>query len=106
MSKSNTTGFFIIILLITFNSAGCKNSDNRSIRSGKSKLAENEIVPVKKEEAAALERVTFFIENSGSMFGYVNRLMSLRIRLSAWPLPNLQNDELYSSTEHPTHNSE
>jgi len=26
-----------------------------------------------KEEAPALEKVIFFIENSGSMFGYVNR---------------------------------
>lgn len=73
MSKSNTIRFFVIILLITFSSAGCKNSDNRDIRSGKSRSAENEIVPVKKEEDAVLEKVTFFIENSGSMLGYVNQ---------------------------------
>ena len=73
MSKSNAIEVFVIIVLITFSSAGCKNSDNRDRRSGKSKSAENEIVPVKKEEPAVLEKVTFFIENSGSMFGYVNQ---------------------------------
>jgi len=73
MSRSKTFRFFALIFLIFLVSFGCNNSGNPDKKPGKSKSAENTVMPVRKEEAKLPEKVIFFIENSGSMFGYVNQ---------------------------------
>lgn len=73
MTKRNIIGFFAVIVLISLNISGCNSHKNRYESSGKMKAEKNDTLPVIKEKTAALEKVTFFIENSGSMFGYVNQ---------------------------------
>jgi hypothetical protein len=76
MIKCKTFGFFALIIIITLNISGCNRCSNRDAGSGKSKSAQNKAMPVqqqKQQEDAILKKVLFFIENSGSMFGYVNQ---------------------------------
>jgi len=73
MSRSKTFGFFALIFPIFLVNYGCNNSGNPDKKPGKSKSAENTVMPIRKEEAKLPEKVIFFIENSGSMFGYVNQ---------------------------------
>ena len=73
MTKRNITGFFAVIVLISLNISGCNSCKNRYESSGNIKIEKNDTIPVIKEKTAVLEKVTFFIENSGSMFGFVNQ---------------------------------
>jgi hypothetical protein len=75
MSKRNIIGFFAVIVLISLSISGCNSRNNRYESSGKLKTKKNDSIPVIKEKTAVTElgKVTFFIENSGSMFGYVNQ---------------------------------
>lgn len=65
----------LISVLITFLIiSGCNSRSARNpAGSAKPGTVQKEAEVVDKEEAPALEKVIFFIENSGSMFGYVNR---------------------------------
>lgn len=73
MTKRNTIGFFSLIIIIFLNLPGCKGDSNRNLIAGKSNNAIESMEPLPKKDAVALEKVIFFIENSGSMFGYVNQ---------------------------------
>ena len=73
MAKRNIIGFFAVIVLISVNISGCNSHKSRYESSGKLKTEKNDTLPVIKEKTAVLEKVIFFIENSGSMFGYVNQ---------------------------------
>ena len=73
MTKRNIIGFFAVIVLISLNISGCNSCKNRYESPGKLKTQKNDTIPVIKEKTAVLEKVTFFIENSGSMFGFVNQ---------------------------------
>lgn len=75
MTKRNIIGFFAVIVLISLNISGCNSRKSRYESPGKLKTEKNDSIPVIKEKTAVPElgKVTFFIENSGSMFGYVNQ---------------------------------
>lgn len=73
MTKRYTIGFFALIIIITLNISGCNSCSKRDSRSGKSKSAPEAMAPIQKKDTLVLEEVIFFIENSGSMFGYVTR---------------------------------
>jgi hypothetical protein len=73
MTRHSIFGFFTLIFLITLNISACKSRSTRDAEPVKSGSEKNGIIPVQKEGTAALEKVIFFIENSGSMFGYVNQ---------------------------------
>ena len=67
--------FCLISILITFFiTTGCNSRSARKPDSRKPEAVQQEAVTVAEEEVPALEKVIFFIENSGSMFGYVNRV--------------------------------
>lgn len=72
MTRYFTIGLFALVILIPFYISGCK-SRSRDTESAKPKPAQNELMPVQKEENIMPEKVIFFIENSGSMFGYVSQ---------------------------------
>jgi hypothetical protein len=61
------------IILVSFTIYGCKNSSNRNIGPMQSGSAENETIIVKNEGPVLLKKIVFFVENSGSMYGYVNQ---------------------------------
>lgn len=73
MIKRKTFRFFVLIIIISLNISGCKSRSARNAEPGKSKSVQVETIPVQMEETAVLEKVIFFIENSGSMFGYINQ---------------------------------
>jgi hypothetical protein len=75
MTKRNIIGFFAVIVLISLIISGCNSRKTRYESPGKLKTEKNDTIPVIKEKTAVSEigKVTFFIENSGSMFGYVNQ---------------------------------
>ncbi len=69
------SGFLTLIILISFNISGCKSrsSNSNNAVTTKPEPSENIPVPVQKVDNTILEKVIFFIENSGSMFGYVSQ---------------------------------
>jgi hypothetical protein len=73
MTSRNSLEFFTLIFLISLNISACKSRSTGDAGPTRSKTAQNEIIPVQKSETLILEKVIFFIENSGSMFGYVNQ---------------------------------
>jgi hypothetical protein len=75
MTKRNIIGFFAVIVLISLCISGCNSRQTRYESPGKLKTEKNDTITVIKEKPTVpeLEKVTFFIENSGSMFGYVNQ---------------------------------
>ena len=72
MTRLYTIGLFALIILISLDISGCK-SRSRDTESARSKPAQREPMAVQTEENIMPEKVIFFIENSGSMFGYVNQ---------------------------------
>jgi len=72
MTRHNIIGLFALIILISIDISGCK-SRSRDTGPVTSNPVQNEPLPVREEENAMPEKVIFFIENSGSMFGYVNQ---------------------------------
>ena len=73
MIKRSTFGFAALIFIVSLNFSGCKSRSSQDKEPEKSESVQNEAVPVQKQEAYALGKVIFFIENSGSMAGYVNQ---------------------------------
>ncbi|MBS1232010.1 MAG: hypothetical protein H6R35_848, partial [Bacteroidetes bacterium] len=66
--------FCLISILITcFITTGCNSRSARKPDNRKPEAVQQEAVTVAEKEGPILEKVIFFIENSGSMFGYVNR---------------------------------
>ncbi|MGQ1948367.1 hypothetical protein ACT3CD_14830 [Geofilum sp. OHC36d9] len=67
--------FYLILILLIFTSS-CKNRSERLSNSETKKQTENQIGFVKNASNASMERnvekAVFYLENSGSMFGYVN----------------------------------
>jgi len=73
MTKQNTISFLICITLISISLAACKSRSSREAVPDRTEPRQSEITPVENEPVPVPDRVIFFIENSGSMFGYVNR---------------------------------
>ncbi|MFZ0282612.1 MAG: hypothetical protein WAL29_13260 [Bacteroidales bacterium] len=77
MTRQNIIGSLVLTVLISLNISGCKSRSNNGTAPVNTGVAQNERsdlneLPDLKEEAVP-EKVIFFIENSGSMFGYVNQ---------------------------------
>ncbi len=73
MTKRNTTRLLVCITLLSLTLAGCKSRSSRETGPDRSEPPQSEKTPVENEPVPVLDKVIFFIENSGSMFGYVNR---------------------------------
>jgi len=73
MTRLNSLGFITLIFLIPLSILSCKSRSTGEAGPVREPSVKNEVIPDQPLRTATLEKVIFFIENSGSMFGYVNQ---------------------------------
>jgi hypothetical protein len=125
MGKNIKVKILALVILIFLGIAGCNGPKSRDGGAATSQPDQKEIAaagqelattePAKKpsnkpatttraitEEPAQLEKVIFFIENSGSMFGYINQANEFKNSLVgiAYCLSLTSDKRFYSSTAH------
>ena len=73
MIKHNSSLVIYFLIIVTIAGSGCKSRSGRDTGSKTTTSYKEIIIPLPEQDDAVLEKVIFFIENSGSMFGYVKQ---------------------------------